>query len=208
MPEISIIIVSYNVKAYLKACLESLYQKIKDVTFEVIVVDNYSSDGSVEMVRELFPEAILIALKKNVGFARANNYGILKSRGDDLLLLNPDTAMVTSGLGILLTFMHTHPTIGVVGCRMVNTDGSLQPSCYHFPSLREIAALYIPIGNTYSPFQDIDYDEAVEVEYVRGSFMVIRGAYLKTETNWPAGSAVFYVWGGGRSVLSNGQAWL
>jgi len=104
--------------------------------FEVIVVDNASGDGCEKMIRTEFPGALFVQLGKNVGFARANNLGYSRSRGDCLLFLNPDTEVVGDALVKLLSHLRADSKVGAVGARLANTDGSLQTSCVQaFPTI-------------------------------------------------------------------------
>ena len=132
---LSIIIVSFNVRELLANCLNSIWKKGKKCRFEVIVVDNNSSDGSGQMVREKFPQAQLIVLEKNLGFGRANNLGARKAREDILLFLNPDTEICPGSLAKIVEFLKAHPKAGIVGPQLLNSDGSFQPSVGNFPSI-------------------------------------------------------------------------
>jgi len=127
--DLSIIIVNWNTKDYLEQCLASIYENIKEITFEIIVVDNASSDSSVQMVREKFTAVILIENKENLGYGAANNQGIKKSRGKYILILNPDTIIVPNSLQKLATFLERNPKVGVVGPKILNPDSSIQFEC-------------------------------------------------------------------------------
>jgi hypothetical protein len=133
--DLSIIIVSYNVKDYLLGCLRSIYREPPVATFEVIVVDNVSADGTVEAVRGAFPQVKLLASQKNLGFARGNNLGLRESSGDLVLFLNPDTEVGPGALAGLVRLAEGHPEVAAFTCRLLNPDGTLQHSCFHFPSL-------------------------------------------------------------------------
>lgn len=129
-PAISIIVVSYNTRELTRACLESIFSSTREVSFEVIVVDNASGDGSADMVREEFPSVRLIASTVNHGFARANNLASREARGRHLLLLNPDTVVLDGAVDRLHAFAVDHAGAGVVGGRTLHPDGSLNPfSC-------------------------------------------------------------------------------
>lgn len=136
MVDLSIIIINYNVKKLLKECLQSIYRDTKRISFEIIVVDNNSSDGSVDMVRSEFPGMRLIENCQNLGFAKATNQGLRESRGRYILLLNPDTVVLPNALDEMVEFMDENPRAGALGCKLFNPDGSLQPSCRSFPTLR------------------------------------------------------------------------
>jgi N-acetylglucosaminyl-diphospho-decaprenol L-rhamnosyltransferase len=125
--DLSIIIVNYNTRDYLARCLESL-AGISGMCAEIIVVDNASNDLSVEMVNARFPEAILIANVENRGFAKANNQAIAVSKGRYLYFLNPDAEVRKGALEAMISHMERHPDIGLAGTRLVNPDGSGQPS--------------------------------------------------------------------------------
>lgn len=131
---LSIVIVSYNCAALLRACLDSL--PAGGVPYEAIVVDNGSHDGTVEMLAAEYPGVRLIANPDNRGFAAANNQGIRATRGRHILLLNPDTVLRPGALATLLDFLARTPDAGACGPRLLNPDGSLQASCHPFPSLR------------------------------------------------------------------------
>ncbi len=114
-PDLSIIIVSWNVRRLLEECLKSLYDSINGLTFEVFVVDNASSDQSVEMVRSKFRDVCLIANSENVGFGRANNQALEMSRGKYVLFLNPDALVLKGCVEELVDFLERHPTVGMSG---------------------------------------------------------------------------------------------
>jgi len=126
MLDLSIIIVSYNTKDLLKQCLDSIYGKVQDISFEIFVVDNNSQDGSPKMVKNLFPKVKLIENKENKGFASANNLAIKKSKGRYVLLLNSDTIVLPGSLSRMKQFMDETPRAGATGCKLINPDGSLQ----------------------------------------------------------------------------------
>src|SRR4029450_9381110 len=128
--DLSIVIVSWNTHTLLAACLDSIYHAPPVCTFEVLVVDNGSADGSAAMVRKRFPQVRLIENTDNAGFARANNQAVAQSSGDYGLLLNPDTEVLPGALEALVQFLREHPNAGAVGARILNPDGSLQTSCY------------------------------------------------------------------------------
>jgi N-acetylglucosaminyl-diphospho-decaprenol L-rhamnosyltransferase len=142
--DLSIVIVSWNVKELLAACLASVYRSLQEMEYNVLVVDNASSDGSVEMVRESFPQARLIANSNNRGFAAANNQAMAATRGRYLVLLNPDTELRDNALGMLLRFMDDTPAAGMAGPRLIYGDGSFQHSAFGFPSLAQAFFDFFP----------------------------------------------------------------
>jgi GT2 family glycosyltransferase len=126
--DLSIIIVNWNSTEYLRACLQSLYKETKDVVFEVIVVDNASYDGCAEMLKCAFPEVKFIQNTENQGFSAANNVGFLQALGQFVLFLNPDTVILEDAINTMLGQMRHLKDAGAIGCRLLNTDGSLQTS--------------------------------------------------------------------------------
>ncbi len=146
-PDLSIIIVNWNVCDLLRDCLASLYGapgaiqgdngtlRLGRYGVEVYVVDNASADGSVEMLRAEFPQVTLIASADNLGFTRGNNLALGRSQGRYVLLLNPDTRVIDDALTTLLDYAEAHPDVGVLGPRLLYADGSPAPSRYRFPTL-------------------------------------------------------------------------
>lgn len=133
MDTVSIIVVSWNTREMLRGTLAALSQELEGcsgVDVEVLVVDNGSTDGSADMVRNHFPKIRLIANKENLGFAQANNQAIGVARGELILLLNSDAEICRGTLAKLTTFMAERPQAGAVGPRLLNADGTLQPSCH------------------------------------------------------------------------------
>lgn len=125
--KLSVIIVNYNVRAYLEQCLRTVFKALEGVEGEVFVVDNLSTDGSVEMVREKFPAVRLIANQENVGFSRANNQAIRASRGEHVVLLNPDTVVGEDVFRKVIAFLDAHPKAGGLGVRMIDGTGQFLP---------------------------------------------------------------------------------
>ena len=137
MLDVSICIVNWNAADYLRSCLRSIVEQPWQSTWEIILVDNGSTDDSVAMVRQDFPQvsARLIVNPANLGFAAATNQALAAAQGRYLLLLNNDTVVQPGAIDHLVAFADVHCTAGLVGCRLLNPDGSLQPSCRSFPSL-------------------------------------------------------------------------
>jgi GT2 family glycosyltransferase len=129
--DISVIIVNFNTVILLRECLMSLQKAdMGTFTMEIIVVDNGSVDGSVEMVKKEFPETVLVVNKENTGFAKANNIGIKKSSGIHILLLNSDTEVNHDTVRTMLTYMQNHPDVGASTCKLLLRDGSMDPACH------------------------------------------------------------------------------
>jgi GT2 family glycosyltransferase len=131
---VSVVIVNYKSRDYLRACLQSIFVS-REIEYEVIVADNGSDDGSVDMVREQFPEVTLIDLQKNAGFARANNIAIAKAVGKYILVLNPDTELKSDTLKRLTEFMENAPSVSAAGCKVLYPDGRNQLSCGYLPTV-------------------------------------------------------------------------
>jgi GT2 family glycosyltransferase len=122
-PQLSVIIVSYNVKYFLRQCLQSVERALEGLAGEVWVVDNASVDGSVEMVKQEFPGVRLIVNDTNLGFAKANNQAIRQARGEYILLLNPDTIVQEDTFHKVLAFFKEHPEAGAVGVKIIDGNG-------------------------------------------------------------------------------------
>jgi len=134
--DLSIIIVNWNTRDITLNCLRSVYENLKDgPTFEVILVDNGSKDGSVESIKADFPQGILIENKKNLGFAKANNLALERMRGRYALFLNSDVMITPNSIQRMKEFMDLNPNVGAVGVQLLREDGSKQNSVANFPSL-------------------------------------------------------------------------
>jgi GT2 family glycosyltransferase len=118
--DVSVIIVNWNTCDILRDCLRSVYEQTQNISFEVIVIDNASSDGSAAMVKKKFPQVILIENSENRGFAAANNQGIAIARGQNVLLLNSDTLILNNAVAKTVAFADSHLEAAVVGCRVLS----------------------------------------------------------------------------------------
>lgn len=134
-PDVSVVIVSYNVCELLDQCLSSVFAAKERLRIEVIVVDNASKDDTVTRVRQKYPQVCLIANESNRGFAAACNQALMRGNGRYLMLLNPDTVVQHQALGSLVRFLDAHPDVAAVGPRLLNPDQTLQSSCRSFPNL-------------------------------------------------------------------------
>ena len=178
-PDLSIIIVSWNVRELLRACLDSIDSQRHGLDLEVIVVDGASVDGSPAMVRESFPWVKLIACEENVGFPRGNNIGLAEANGRYLLLLNPDTEIKGDALPVMVDFLETHQDVGLVGPQLLNSDGSIQDSRRRFPKLAtalfestwlEPVAPKRILRHYYA--RDLPDDQMADVDWVTGACML------------------------------------
>lgn len=125
--KLSVVILNYNVRYFLELCLKSVEAATKSIDAEVIVVDNNSSDDSCSMVKELFPEVILIENKTNFGFSKGNNIGVAEAKGDFICILNPDTVIGEDTFIQLLAYADNMPRLGVLGCRLIDGSGHYLP---------------------------------------------------------------------------------
>jgi len=135
MPDLSVIIINWNTRQLLLDCIASIYRTVQQATFEIVVVDNGSSDGSVEAVAKHYAGVIVIANQRNAGFAKANNQAIRQMNGRFAVLLNSDTVLTENALDGMLAFMEARKNAGMCGPRLLNEDGSDQTSVGTFPRL-------------------------------------------------------------------------
>ncbi len=185
--KLSVIIVNYNVEYFLEQCLHSVYKALKNVEGEVYVVDNISVDGSVEMVRKKFPDVHLIANKENVGFSRANNQAIKLSKGEYVLLLNPDTVVEEDTFEKVVKFMDEHPDAGGLGVKMIDGKGKFLPESKRglptpavaFYKIFGLSRLF-PKNKKFSKYHlgYLDENETHEIEILAGAFMLMRKTTL------------------------------
>ncbi len=182
VPHLSIVIVSWNVRELLRACLQSIHATTPaDLSLEVIVVDNGSTDGTVEMLCGAFSWVQLIEAEGNLGFSGGNNLGLAASRGRYVLLLNPDTLVLGDALPKMLAYMEAHPQVGALGPQLLNEDGTVQSSRRRFPTfwtaifestwLQPIAPKRV-LDRYY--MRDHADDEIVEVDWVQGAALLVR----------------------------------
>jgi GT2 family glycosyltransferase len=180
--DVSIIIVNWNTEALLRDCLSSIYEQTTNINYEIIVVDNASTDQSIEMVRHNFPTVKLIQNKENRGFAAANNQAIETAQGRYILLLNSDTIVLDKAIEKTFAFANTHPEAGATGCRVLNPDGTIQTTCFTFPSLLNMflsfTYLYkfFPKNRFFGREQMTwwDRNDVRQVDVITGCFMLIR----------------------------------
>jgi GT2 family glycosyltransferase len=182
MPDISVVIVNFNSKKVLEECIASL-KASSNIPFEVIVVDNASTDGSAEMVRSRSPQVKLIVNSSNLGFIKANNLGIKASKGARVMCLNNDTVVKAGAIEKLSAFMDAHPEAGAVGPKLLNSDGSIQYQCrrgfptaanslFYFTGLSRL----FPKSKTFSGYlmTYLDDKSVTEVDSLCGAAMLVR----------------------------------
>ena len=187
--DLSIVIVNWNVRELLQCCLSSVYRATgASLELEVIVVDNASSDGSVAMVCEDFPQVHLIANDENLGFTKGNNQAIAQSRGRYVLLLNPDTEVVGDALSTMVRYMDAHPQVGALGPQLLYPDDSVQSSRRRFPTMAT-AFLESTVLQQWFPgnrvlrryyIRDRRDDEVQEVDWVVGACLLARRQAIET----------------------------
>lgn len=186
--EISIVIVNFNVKHFLEQALLSIQKATESIETEVFVVDNASQDGSVAMVQEKFPAVKLIVNTQNRGFGAANNQALELARGKYIACINPDTIIQEDTFSTLIQFCETHPKVGMVGCKILNPDGTLQLACRRsFPTpwvaFTKISGLsqIFPQSRWFGRYNltYLDPDATSEVEAISGSFMLFRQEALR-----------------------------
>lgn len=181
--KLSVIIVNYNVKYFLEQCLYSVRAASQGLDVEIFVVDNHSTDGSVDYLRPLFPEVLFIENEENPGFAKANNQAICQCKGEYVLLLNPDTVIGEESLRTLCYFMDEHPKAGAVGVMMLNGCGVFLPeSKRSFPTpwiafckLSGLSKLY-PNSKRFAQYSlpYLNKNKQHKVEVLAGAFMLVR----------------------------------
>ncbi len=185
--KISVVIICWNDLKVISNCLQSIFAGIRSTDFEVIISDNGSTDGSPEFIRQHYPTVRVIENRANLGFAKGNNVGITASRGEYVLILNPDTIVHDGTLDKLVEFADRHPEAGAFGCRVLNPDGSYQESARPFPSIRGhwLAALYLrPLAYLSDAFIPDVYtgwkgDTEKVVDWQSGCCVMFRGKLLK-----------------------------
>jgi GT2 family glycosyltransferase len=179
--DVSVIIVNWNTCDLLRQCLRSVFDQGSS-NHEVIVVDNGSSDDSVNMVRQEFSRVKLLANQKNRGFAAANNQGIGLAKGRYILLLNSDTIILDRAIEKTIVYADKHPDTAVTGCRVLNPDRTLQSSCFMFPSILNwflfstYAYRLFPRNRFFGREQMTWWmrDDSREVDVVTGCYMLVR----------------------------------
>jgi len=178
--DMSIVLVGWNNKSYLEPCLKSIYDGNLKCTFDIVVVDNGSTDGSQEMLQNKYPEVMLIQNEKNEGLGKASNQGVEATNGRYVLLLNNDTIVNGPSFDLLVTYLNDHPTVGAVGGKLLNEDGTVQ-SCYNnFSTLAEEFLIATRIGEMIRPGYPaiMDADEVKSVDWLGSACLLLRRSAL------------------------------
>ncbi|HPU28864.1 MAG TPA: glycosyltransferase family 2 protein [Syntrophorhabdaceae bacterium] len=183
--KVSVIIVSWNSQEFLVPCLTSVFNKNPDFNYEIILVDNASTDNSVSLVKEHFSQVKIIENKENVGFTKANNQGIMASSGEYILLLNPDTILVDDNLfKKWISFMDEHPEAGASGCRLVYPDGEHQiGDAGYRPSLKTVINWSFFLSRVFFGFKGLFVNyrnliSPIEVDWICGADFLIRRSII------------------------------
>lgn len=198
---ISFVIVSWNVRDQLRRCLESILhaQKRTGEAYEIVVIDNASSDKSAQMVTSLFPSVRLIKNDTNVGFAAACNQGAAIATGSYLFFLNPDTELMADGVGCLRDFLLEQPNVGIVAPKLLYEDGELQPSVRRYPTALVMVFLLLKLHRFLSwtvvwrryMYNNFDYQSLRAVDQVMGAAMLMPKNIFDKLNGFDSG---FFIW--------------
>lgn len=181
--DLSIIIVNYNVKEFLQNLIHSIEKASINLKKEIIVIDNASDDGSVEFIKDKFPDIKLISNNSNLGFGKANNIGLKQATGNYILILNPDTIVAEDTIEKMIKFFESNENIGLAGCKILNPDGTLQLACRRsfpgpwtsFTKVTGLSSLF-PNSKIFARYNltYLDENQTYEVDAISGSFMMMR----------------------------------
>jgi len=186
--KVSVIIITWNALSYLKKCLHSLYERNIDFQFELIIIDNNSSDGSIDFIEKNYPECVLIKNSENKGVGPARNQGLAIAKGEYSLILDVDTEFLTAnGLKLISDYMDTNPGAGILGAKLLFPNNEIQHSCRKFPDV------WVKIFNRFESIDKIknsnslknhyminsDHSKIQKVDYIIGAFQFIRMEVVK-----------------------------
>lgn len=187
MVDVSVVILNYRSRRLVRQCLKAYFAAPPQHVHEVIVVDNASGDGVGEMLRREFPDVRFVAAPRNGGVAYGNNLGLAAARGRHLLVMNPDILVGPGAVDALVAFLDAHPDVGMVGPKLVLPDGTVDESCYRFPTL--LVPLYrrTPLGRLPAArtqvqrylMADLDRDEVQDVDWLLGAAFLMRREALQ-----------------------------
>jgi GT2 family glycosyltransferase len=183
---LSIIIVNYNTFKLTTQCIQSIFGHTNNVQFEIILVDNGSSECNPNLFIQQFPEIQLIKSIENLGFSKGNNLGIKQSKGDFILLLNSDTKLKNNAIKTILDYLLSHPKAGVVSSKLIFPDGKHQSACQRFPSIRfqlfellRLQKLFKGVSGKILLGAFFDHNTNIEVDWVWGTCFLFRREILK-----------------------------
>jgi N-acetylglucosaminyl-diphospho-decaprenol L-rhamnosyltransferase len=218
---LSIVIVNWNSIDFTIDCIASIRANVRELDYEVIVVDNASQDGSCPALTETYPTVLLLRSDRNVGFARANNFGAAASRGDKILFLNPDTKVLGNAIQTMVSRLDLDPNVGAVGCRLLNRDLTVQTSCVQpFPTiLNQIFGLeflqrFGPTARLLGLSALFSTDASREVEVVSGASLMVKRQVFDEVGQFSADSFMYgeeadlcyKIWRAGWRVVHVGDA--
>ncbi|MBI4457435.1 glycosyltransferase family 2 protein [Candidatus Uhrbacteria bacterium] len=180
--KLSIIILDYKSRGLVRQCIKTINLFAPKCDYEVIVVDNDSGQGTGAMVRREFPDVVMIDNPANVGFAAGNNVGIRRAKGRYVLIMNPDITVRPGAIDDMMAYMEAHADIGVLGPRLVHPDGSIDMSCYRYPTPLIPAYRRTPLGKLPAGrkalsrylMDDFDHRETREVDWLLGAVLLVR----------------------------------
>lgn len=185
--DVSIVLITWQMKNLLRKCLDTIYKFTNDLNFEVIVVDNNSQDGTLEMIEAEFQKVELIKNFENKGVAPARNQGIRISKGRYILILDADMEIVENSIKKLFDFLEENPDCGLVGCKLVDKNHNIQPSCKRFPTMlsflfRRLESVKVVKNSKIlrdHTYQDWDHKDTKPVDYVIGACQFFRRELIK-----------------------------
>ena len=186
--KLSIVILNYNVRYFLETCIKSVQEAIKNIDAEIIVVDNASTDGSKEMMQQIFPDVKYIYLTENTGFPKGNNIGVEAAKGEFVCILNPDTIVAEDCFEKLLESYKTLPNAGIIGCHLIDGIGNFLPESKRgiptpWVAFTKVVGLYrlFPNSKKFNQYyaQHIEEDEVAKVDILVGAFMLLKKDYYQ-----------------------------
>lgn len=196
--QLSIIIVTWNVKDLLKKCLHSIYQHTQGIDFEIIVIDNASKDNTVLMIVQEFPEVKVIASNQNLGFAKANNSGLEHAQGKYILFMNPDMELTENTFAKMINLMEQDPKIGLSACQLMYPDQTRQNNIKNNPGLCDQLLILLKLHHLFKPkclqkylAKDFDYTKQQEVQQIMGAFTFCNGEVIRELGGWDTD---FWLW--------------
>lgn len=200
LDDLTIIIITWNEKGFIIPCLESIYRNTSNLSFNIILVDNGSKDGTPDIVKDRFPDINLIKNDKNMGVAFARNQGIIKASGRYILLLDADTSVLPGVIDKMVEFMDRHEDIGILGAKLIDPNGNLQFSCRRYHNgltslMRRLSFMPFIAGSPLLKkyyMQDWDHRQPRDVEHIIGACQLIR-AKAQAEVGF-LDSRMFYGW--------------
>lgn len=196
--EFSIIIVNYNTKELLQGCIRSIFQNTKKVTYEIIVVDNNSIDGSQHMVKKTFPDVLLLCNKENVGFSRANNKAYRHSKGEYLVFLNSDTLILDSAIEKMINYLQSHPQVGIVGPKILNYRHQPFSSFQRFLDVKKLflGSKYLKhvlnVERYRMNYPSYNFTAIQDVEWVSGACLAVRRDVFEKVGFWDENYFLYY----------------